>query len=184
MESHRENSRNEKQFSLASIPPELQHEIFTHLDPFSLANVVRSGIMISTTLIPRALFGGLWTLLLSMNDLNELEKGLTERGNAFLIGYGLEQLYTKCLGADEDILPSNTIHIILTWVYAKNDLTLKQRSFQIGEYNIILWIKKPDILFGGNGITVNDASDFICRSYETKIFSFKNDDYKMNTVCT
>lgn len=176
------HSRNAEHSLLLPFPQEIRNEITAYLDPFSLANAIRSG-KVPNELTSRALFGGLWTLFLSMQEIEELKNGLTERGNAILIGYGLDYLYNTCLSSDKGP-PYTPIHIILTWVYAKESINIKERSLQIPEYNVVLWIKKPDILFNSNGITVEALDNFINTSYEAKILYFKDNDYKLHLVTT
>lgn len=56
-----------------------------YLDPFSLANAIRSASLYYSS-TSRALFGGIWAALLSMKGIEELKDGLAEQGNAILIG--------------------------------------------------------------------------------------------------
>lgn len=167
------------------IPQEIRNEVAAYLDPFSLANAIRSG-KLPYNLTSRALFGGIWTALLSMKGIEELEDGLledglTEQGNAILIGNGLERLHNLCLNSDNHPTCAPT-HIILTWLYAKANISIKEGRFEIPEYNVILWIKKPDMVFDANGITVDNLDNFIDNNRQTKILYFKHDKYAIRPV--
>lgn len=171
---------NAKECITLPFPQEIQNEIFASLDPFSLVHVAESGIRLSRELSARAIFGNIWSSLLSMQNIQELTNGLTEQGNAFLIGHGLQNLHNNNFKTNKS-LPCAPIHIILTWVHAKKTLKIKQGHFLIPEHNIILWIKKPDILFDTNGITAERLGNYIHNNQQTKILYFKGD-YNLHSV--
>ncbi|PTB40430.1 hypothetical protein M441DRAFT_48268 [Trichoderma asperellum CBS 433.97] len=164
-----------KHFLPLPIPQEIRNEVATYLDPFSLANAIRSG-RLPYDLTSRALFGGIWTLLLSMKGVEELKNGLTEWGNAILIGSDLDRVYNLCLNSDNHP-PCTPTHIILTWLDAEASISIREGRFKMPEYNVILWIKKPDMLFDANGITVDSFNNFIDNNRQTKVLYFKDNKY-------
>ena len=149
-----------RQFGLStlSLPRELQAIVGRHLHGPQLAYAVAAGLHVDKPTKLRARHAYFWSYFFGEDDFKSVEQALQSKGNIFVIGYGLNDLYNKAFEKHNGALGST---YLMMSSLPKDDIAVGQllgNGVKCSYPNVSLHSDKVDF---HNRIMVDDVGKYL-----------------------